>query len=213
MGVALAAGGAVLVPAPGAHAATPEEIMGWCQRASVINGEQQQAQGGFADGFLADSCDYRQVGELQIYEGATQKVTPDFPNCEPGAAKTVVTASWSYTEGQRSGTYTATEQGAGGSLFDVLNIGWMKHKGSLDLTIKEGTVSDSTSYEIPPGKVLYIEFTPKLQRMNGEWQVVKGPDLYVAPEVTEGPHMLTNPSDPGKAGAIDGHVEAIYEDC
>lgn len=212
MGAVLAVGGAAVTPAPG-HAATSEEIMAWCKEARYINGKKQEFTDSMLDSPSADSCDYRQVGELEIYEGVTEKVTPDFPNCDPDATEMKASVSWTFTVGQRAGHYLGIDQGGTGGLFGVLNGSWMKHTGSLDLTIKEGTVADSSIYDVPPGKVLYIEFTPKLQRMNGEWQVVRGPDLYTAPDATQGPHMLKNPTEPDKTGAVDGRVEAIYEDC
>ena len=58
---ALATGAAVITLLPSANAAqaekTPDEIMRMCQKAKVINGEEQKTGSGVQDIFLADSCE------------------------------------------------------------------------------------------------------------------------------------------------------------
>ena len=39
------------------------------------------------------------------------------------------------------------------------------------MTVKSATASDTEQREVPVGKVMHMEFTPKMQRMTGEWRV------------------------------------------
>ena len=226
IGAALATGGAVVALLPSANAAdakTPDQIMAMCDRAAVINGERQTAKGGFADGFQADNCDYVET-KFETFDGPTEKSSIDFPNCEPDATDPAeVTLTWSATVAQGKGKYTETNQGGGGGLFGVLTGSWVKHKSTLDMTVKSVTASAKEQHDVPVGKVLHMEFTPKLQRMTGEWRVridareattvtnATPEQNFVAPEVVEGPVVL--PGAAGAPGVVDGTSKAVLEDC
>jgi hypothetical protein len=226
IGAALATGGAVVALLPSANAAdakTPEQIVAMCDRAAVINGERQQAKGGFADGFLADNCDYVET-KFETFDGPTEKSSIDFPNCEPDATDPAkVSVTWSATVAQGKGKYTETNQGGGFSLFGVLSGSWVRHDSTLDMTVKSATASATEQREVPVGKVLHMEFTPRIQRMTGEWRAridaesattvsaARPEQNFVAPEVVVGPRVL--PGAAGAPGIADGTSKAVLEDC
>jgi hypothetical protein len=224
IGSALATGGAILMLLPSASAAgeTPEEIVAICNKASKINGVQQEATG-LADGFRADTCDFVEK-DLVTFDGPKEKASIDFPNCEPNATDPAkVSITWSSTAAQGQGKYVSTQQGAAGGLFGFLSGSWSKHKGTLDMTVKSATAGDTEARDVPVGKVLHMEFTPKLQRMTGEWRaridareqttvLPASPEQnFVAPDVVEGPVIL--PGAAGAPGVVDGTSKAVLEDC
>ncbi|WP_405820359.1 hypothetical protein OG241_32530 [Streptomyces sp. NBC_01390] len=229
VGSALATGGAIIALLPSANAAeerTPEQIIQMCERSAVVNGKQRSVEdfgGAFADGFQADNCDYVETN-FQPFDGPTEKASIDFPNCEPNATEPAkVSITWKATVAQGSGKYTATQQGAGGGLFGFLSGSWLKHKGTTDMTVKSVTAGDTENREVPVGKVLHMEFTPKMQRMTGEWRVRIDADPgsfavnpspeknFVASELVEGPAIL--PGAAGAAGIADGTVTPVLTDC
>ncbi|MER5432635.1 hypothetical protein [Streptomyces sp. NPDC002588] len=229
IGAALATGGAIVTLLPSANAAdekTPEQIMTMCQRSAVLNGKQQSVEdfgGGFADGFMADNCDFAET-KFETFDGPTEKSSVDFPNCEPNAtAPAKVSITWSASAAQGQGKYTVTQQGGGGGLFGFLSGSWLKHKGTLDMTVKSATAGATEQREVPVGKVLHMEFTPRMQRMTGEWRVRIDADPgsfavnpspeqnFVAPDVVEGPVIL--PGAAGAPGVADGTSKAVLEDC
>lgn len=229
IGASLATGAAtVTVLLPSANAAeekTPDQIMEMCRTTSVLNGKEQSVRdfdADFAQGFGSSSCDYVET-KFETFDGPTEKVTVDFPNCEPNATDPAkVTTEFSKAVGQGQGKYTVTQQGASGGLFGVLSGSWLKHKATMDMTIKSATASESEQREVPVGKVMHITFTPKLQRMTGEWRVhltgsnpVIGaptpPQDFVASEVVEGPVIL--PSAAGTPALADGVTKVVLEDC
>ncbi|KND45807.1 MULTISPECIES: hypothetical protein [Streptomyces] len=218
---------AVLLPsASAADEKTPDQIMGMCERTSVLNGKQQSTRdfgGGLGDGFASDTCDFVETN-FETFDGPTEKVTVDFPNCEANAtAPAKVTTEFSKAVGQGEGKYTATQQGALGGLFGALSGGWVKHKGTLDMTVKTATASESEQREVPVGKVMHVTFTPKMQRMTGEWRVhldareattvtnATPEQNFVAPEVVEGPVILESAA--GTPGLADGTTKVVLEDC
>ncbi len=229
IGAALATGGAIVTLLPSANAAdekTPDQIMRMCQRSAVLNGKQQSVSdfgGAFADGFESDNCDFVET-KFETFDGPTEKSSIDFPNCEPNAAEPAkVSITWSAAAAQGQGKYSVTQQGAGGGLFGFLSGSWLKHKGTLDMTVKSATAGATEQREVPVGKVLHMEFTPKLQRMTGEWRVRLDADPgsfavnpspernFVAPDVVEGPVIL--PGAAGAPGVVDGTSKAVLEDC
>ncbi|MFH0177294.1 hypothetical protein ACIA6D_13880 [Streptomyces cacaoi] len=229
IGAALATGGAIVTLLPSANAAdekTPDQIMRMCQRSAVLNGKQQSVRdfgGAFADGFESDNCDFVET-KFETFDGPTEKSSIDFPNCEPNATDPAkVSITWSATAAQGQGKYTVTQQGAGGGLFGFLSGSWLKHKGTLDMTVKSATAGATEQREVPVGKVLHMEFTPKIQRMTGEWRVRIDADPgsfavnpspeqnFVAPDVVEGPVIL--PGAAGAPGVADGTSKAVLEDC
>ncbi|MGW0576685.1 hypothetical protein ACWD25_12100 [Streptomyces sp. NPDC002920] len=229
IGAALATGGAIVAMLPSANAAdekTPDQIMRMCQRSSVLNGKQQSVEdfgGAFADGFESDNCDFVETN-FETFDGPTEKASIDFPNCEPNATDPAkVSVTWSATAAQGQGKYTVTQQGAGGGLFGFLSGSWLKHKGTLDMTVKSANAGATEQREVPVGKVLHMEFTPKIQRMTGEWRVRIDADPgsfavnpspeknFVAPDVVEGPVIL--PGAAGAPGVVDGTSKAVLEDC
>ncbi|MFD9330791.1 hypothetical protein [Streptomyces sp. NPDC060065] len=229
VGAALATGGVVVALLPSANAAdakTPDQIMTMCERSAVVNGDERTVEdfgGAFADGFQADNCDFVETN-FETFDGPTEKSSIDFPNCEPNATEPAqVSITWSATIGQGEGKYTSTQQGAGGGLFGFLSGSWVKHKGTLDMTVESATASDTEQREVPVGKVLHMEFTPKIQRMTGEWRVRIDADPgsfavnpspeqnFVAPDVVEGPVILASAA--GAPGIADGTSKAVLEDC
>lgn len=229
IGAALATGGAIVALLPSANAAddkTPDQIMSMCERSAVVNGTQRSVRdfgGGFADGFAADNCDFVETN-FETFDGPTEKASVDFPNCEPNAsAPAKVSITWSATAAQGEGKYTVTQQGGGGGLFGFLSGSWVKHKGTLDMTVKSATAGDTEQREVPVGKVLHMEFTPKMQRMTGEWRVridareattvtnATPEQNFVAPDVVEGPSILAGAA--GAPGVVDGVSKAVLEDC
>ncbi|MPY61480.1 hypothetical protein FNH08_31370 [Streptomyces spongiae] len=229
IGCALATGGAVVTLLPSANAAeekTPEQIMRMCERTAKLNGKQQSVSdfnGAFADGFESDTCDFVET-KFETFDGPTEKVTVDFPNCEPNATEpSKVTTEYSQAVGQGQGKYTVTQQGAAGGLFGALNGSWVKHKATLDMTIKTATATESEQREVPVGKVLHLTFTPKMQRMTGVWKVhtaareqgtvIPGsPEKnFEAEEVVEGP--VIRPGAAGTPGLVDGTTKPVLEDC
>ncbi|TPQ20337.1 hypothetical protein [Streptomyces sporangiiformans] len=230
IGSALATGAAVITLLPSANAAeekkTPEQIISMCERSAVLNGKKQSVSdfgGAFADGFAADNCDYVETN-FETFDGPKEKASIDFPNCEPNATEpSKVEITWKATVGQGQGKYTATQQGAGGGLFGALSGSWLKHKGTTDLTLRTVTAGDTETREVPPGKILHMEFTPKMQRMTGEWRVRIDADPggfatnpspeknFVASEVVEGPAVL--PGAAGAPGIADGTAKPVLTDC
>ncbi|MEW2396438.1 hypothetical protein [Streptomyces sp. NPDC046862] len=230
IGCALATGGAIVTLLPSADAAeeekTPEQIVSMCQRSAVLNGKQQSVSdfgGGFADGFAADNCDFVET-KFETFDGPTDKVTVDFPNCEPNATEpSKVTTEYSQAVAQGQGKYTVTQQGAAGGLFGALSGSWLKHKATLDMTIKSATATESEQREVPVGKILHVTFTPKMQRMTGEWRVridareattvtnATPEKNFVAEDVVEGP--VIRPGAAGTPGLVDGTSKAVLEDC
>ncbi|MFD5228717.1 hypothetical protein ACFWJ5_09260 [Streptomyces qaidamensis] len=224
---ALATGAAVITLLPSANAAqpekTPDEIMRMCQKAKVVDGKEQKTGSGVQDVFLADSCDFVET-KFETFEGPKEKSSIDFPNCEPNATEPAqVSITWKAAVAQGEGKYTATQQGAGGGLFGFLSGAWLKHKGTTDLTIKSVEAGDTETRDVPVGKVLHMEFTPKLQRMTGEWRVkinakpgstttnpVKEQN-YSAPDVVEGPVVLDSAA--GAPGIADGTSKPVLTDC
>ncbi|MFK4102994.1 hypothetical protein ACI2L1_23490 [Streptomyces sp. NPDC019531] len=227
---AITSGAAVAtVLLPSANAAeekTPDEIMAMCHRAAKINGEQRSVSdfdARFGDGFAADTCDFQETN-FETFDGPTEKVTVDFPNCEPNATDPAkVTTEWSTAVAQGKGKYTVTQQGAGGGILGFLSGSWQKHKGTLDLTIESATASESEEREVPVGKVLSMEFTPRMQRMTGIWKVhidareqgtvtPAQPEVNLeAEEVVEGPSILEGAA--GAPGRADGTSKAVLTDC
>ena len=230
IGASLVTGTAVVtVLLPSANAAdekTPEQIMTMCNQSAVINGEQRETRdfgGGLGDGFAADNCDFVETN-FETFDGPTEKVTVDFPNCEPNATDPAkITTEFSKAVGQGEGRYTVTQQGAGGGIFGFLNGSWLKHKATLDMTIKTATAKESEQREVPVGKVLHVTFTPKMQRMTGVWKVridassgsfgvnPSEEKNFEAPEVVEGPVILESAA--GTPGLADGTSKVVLEDC
>ncbi|MFI2434344.1 hypothetical protein [Streptomyces sp. NPDC018693] len=231
IGAAVTSGAAVAaVLLPSANAAdidkTPEEIMSMCHRSAKINGQQRSTRdfnGGLGDGFAADTCDFRETN-FETFDGPTEKVTIDFPNCAPDVDPNAsADTTWKTTVGQGRGKYTVTQQGGGAGIFGFLNASWLRHKATLDMTLESATASESTNRKIPEGKVLHVEFTPKMQRMTGTW-VVKinareqgtvlpavPEQIFEAEEVVEGP--VIRPGAAGAPGVVDGVIESVLTDC
>ncbi|KUN97654.1 hypothetical protein AQJ67_29635 [Streptomyces caeruleatus] len=232
VGSAVVTGGALAaVLLPSANAAeekTPDQIMDLCKRAKVVNGKEQDLFdfGGHpiaGPSFGSDNCDFVET-EFETFNGPTEKSSIDFPNCEPNATGPAkVSITWSATAAQGQGKYTVTQQGGGGGLFGFLSGSWLKHKGTLDMTLKSETAGDTEQRDVPVGKVLHMEFTPKMQRMTGEWRVRIDADPgdfatnpspeqnFVAPDVVEGPVIL--PGAAGAPGVVDGTSKAVLTDC
>ncbi|MFE9647243.1 hypothetical protein ACFYO0_24640 [Streptomyces sp. NPDC006365] len=233
IGAAITTGAAVAtVLLPSANAAeekTPEQIMKLCERTKVLNGKNQSLEDFGGHGiagptFESDTCDFVETKKLEFFDGPTEKVSIDFPNCEPNATKpTKAEFKWTATVGQGEGKYTATQQGAGGGLFGALSGSWLKHKGTTDITVDTVTAGDSETIDVPVGKVLHMEFTPKMQRMTGEWRVKINANPgsfavnptpeqnYSAPEVVEGPVVLAGAA--GAPGIADGEPKPVLTDC
>lgn len=226
IGAALATGGVVVALLPSANAAdakSPEEIVEMCDNAAVINGETQNLDQAIGGSFAADNCDYVETN-FETFEGPTEKASIDFPNCEPNATTPAsVSITWSATVGQGEGKYTSTQQGGGGGLFGFLSGSWTKHKGTLNMTLDSATAGDTETREVPVGKVLHMEFTPKMQRMTGEWRVrvdaqeqttvlpASPEENFTAPETVEGPVILAGAA--GAPGVADGTSKAVLTDC
>ncbi|UUU22927.1 hypothetical protein [Streptomyces sp. DSM 40750] len=232
IGASLVSGAAVAtVLLPSANAAdelTAEQIITKCQRAEVLNGKQQDIfdfNGHPIAGpsFESDNCDFVETN-FETFDGPTEKVTVDFPNCEPNATDPVkVSAGPGQTVGQGQGKYTATQQGGVGGLFSALSGSWLRHKGTLDMTINSTSAKSAEGFEVPVGKVMSLTFTPKMQRMTGEWRVridareattttnATPEQNLVAPDVVEGPVIL--PGAAGKPGLADGTYKSTVEDC
>ncbi|MFC4463457.1 hypothetical protein ACFPH6_02340 [Streptomyces xiangluensis] len=233
IGAAITTGAAVAtVLLPSANAAeekTPEQILKMCERTKVLNGKKQSLEdfGGHGiagPGFESDTCDFVETKSMEFFDGPKQKVTVDFPNCEPNATEPAkVDTSWKATVGQGEGKYTATQQGASGGLFGALSGSWLKHKGTTDLTLETVTASDKETRDVPVGKVLHMEFTPKMQRMTGVWRVkIEAKDngnivpdtqaqTFEAEEVVEGPVTLSGAA--GAPGIADGEPDPVLTDC
>lgn len=224
---ALATGAAVIALLPSANAAqaekTTDEIIRMCEKSKVINGVEQKTGSGVQDVFLSDSCDFVET-KFETFDGPKEKSSIDFPNCEPNATEPAeVSISWKAAVAQGEGKYTATQQGAGGGLFGALSGSWLKHKGTTDLTIDSVSVGDTETRKVPVGKVLSMEFTPKMQRMTGEWRVkinakpggtVTNPvdeQNFSASEVVEGPVVLEGAA--GAPGVADGVSKPVLTDC
>ena len=232
IGAAVVTGGtiaAVLLPSANAAAEkTPDEIMRMCQRARVLNNKPQDihdfnGDGISGPGFESDSCKFVQTN-FETFNGPRETVSEDFRNCPPDLnPDAMATGTWSTSVGQGQGKYKVTQQGAAGGLFGVLTGAWVKHKGTLDLTVRTVTASDSINSPVPENKVLSVQFTPKMQRMTGKW-VVKidakpattttnavAEQTYEAPEVVEGPVIL--PGAAGAPGIADGLIETKTVAC
>lgn len=225
IGSMFATGAAIFALLPSANAAgeTADEIMGMCNRSREIDGVKQQAPGGTFDGYLAETCDFTET-KFETFDAPVQKASPDFPNCEPNATDPAsVSVTWSGSAAQGQGKSTLTQQGGGGGLFGLLNLTWQRHEGTLDMTTETATVGDTETREVPPGKVLHMEFTPRMQRMTGIWKVHTparegngvlpgSPEVNLeTEEVVEGPVVL--PSAAGAPGRLDGEIKPVFTDC
>jgi hypothetical protein len=232
---ALMTSGAVVVALPpSANAAaekTPEEIMSMCQRAKVLNGKEQSLAdfgGGGIGGpnFESSSCDFVQTKEMEPFNGPKEKVSIDYANCEPNSTEpTQVQLQGSAEVAQGQGKYTVTQQGFAAGIFGALNASWVKHNATLDMTVKAAGTTLTDKAKVPVGKVLYMTFEPKMQRMRmtGIWRVkidarpattVTNPvpeQIFEAPEVVEGPVVLEGAAGaPGRAAGVRGSDTA---DC
>ncbi|SEQ99298.1 hypothetical protein SAMN04487983_101057 [Streptomyces sp. yr375] len=229
IGAALATGGVIVTLLPSANAAdakSPDEIMLICERTKVLNGKNQKLDdfgAGFGDGFRSDNCEFVETN-FETFDGPTEKSSIDFPNCEPNATTPAkVSITWTASAAQGQGKYKSTQQGAAGGLFGALSGSWLRHKGSLDMTTKTATAGDTEERQVPVGKVLHMEFTPKIQRMTGEWRVridanpgsfavnPSAEQNFTAPDTVEGPAVL--PGAAGSPGLMDGTSKAVLEDC
>lgn len=230
IGASLATGAAaVTILLPSANAAdekTPAQIMRMCQRSAVLNGKQQSVRdfnGAFADGFESDNCDFVET-KFETFNGPTEKASIDFPNCEPNATEpSKVSISWESEVAQGKGKQISIVQGASAGLFGALSGSWQVHKSSLDMTTNTAKAGSKDAVEVPVGKVAHIEFTPKMQRMTGEWRVridAREPTTvlngspeqnFVLEDVVEGPSML--PGAAGAPGVVDGVAKTVFEDC
>ncbi|KMS74813.1 hypothetical protein ACM01_12900 [Streptomyces viridochromogenes] len=230
---ALMTSGAVVVALPpSANAAaekTPEEIMRMCQRAKVLNGKQQSVHdfggGGVGGpGFGSDSCEFVQTKPIEFYNGPKEKASIDYANCEPNSTEpTQVQLQGSAEIAQGRGKYTLIQQGFAAGIFGALNASWVQHEGTLDMTVKAAGTTLTDKDEVPVGKVLYMTFEPKMQRMTGVWRVkiearpattttnAVPEQIFEAPEVVEGPVVLAGAAGaPGKATGVRGSETA---DC
>ncbi|MBC9727540.1 hypothetical protein [Streptomyces sp. TRM68367] len=232
-GAALAAGGLIIAMVPSAEAAvkaaepkkkTPEQIMRMCERSRFINGERQYLRNSFGTGFLADSCEFIQTKPMEFFNGPKEKTSIDYANCEPNSTEpTPVSLQGAIEVAQGRGKYTSTQQGFAAGIFGALNASWVHHQGTLDLTVKAAGTTLTDKDKVPVGKVLYMTFVPKMQRMTGIWRVkidareqstvipAQREEIYEAPEVVEGPVVLDGAAGaPGRPAGIRGSDTA---DC
>ncbi|MFJ2440635.1 hypothetical protein ACIOWG_09260 [Streptomyces sp. NPDC087658] len=216
-------GGGALLMMPNANAAdrSPEEIMGLCNDTEKLNGVTQSFPD-ISKSARSSTCDFEETN-FETFDGPTEKVTPEFPNCEPDVNEnSTVSVNWTHTTAQKRGTYTSIDQGGLANVFGALGGSWSKHKGTLDLKTESSSAGDTSEFSVPAGKVLHIEFTPKLQRMTGKWKVLiqhppavlgasRPDENYEAPDVVEGPVIL--PGAAGAPGVTDGKVTPVFVDC
>lgn len=230
---ALMTGGAVVVALPqSANAAaekTPDEIMRMCQRTKVLNGKEQTIWdiGGHpiaGPNFESSSCDFVQTKPMEFFNGPKEKASIDYANCEPNSTEpTQVQLQGSAEVAQGQGKYTVTQQGFAAGIFGALNASWVKHDATLDMTVKAAGTTLTDKDKVPVGKVLYMTFVPKMQRMTGVWRVkidahpgtaytnARPEQIFEVPEVVEGPVVLDGAAGaPGKAAGIRGSETA---DC
>jgi len=218
IGAAAVLGASALAIAPFANAAeSPESIMAKCDASIFIEGKEQRFNALSGKRPMADTCDLVEVS-FTSFDGPTERVTEIFRNCPPdSSAGTEVTATWSASVGQITGRYKFTTVGAGGSLFGALNGAWLKHTGTLDLKYEYTESIDTQVFELPVGKTLYVNFTPKMQSMKAVWKVhtaarnnpmgISSPEYNAeAQEEVIGPLVLTG-------GSIDGKVSPVYANC
>jgi hypothetical protein len=224
---ALATTVAVVAFLPSAYAnsryLTAEQIMAKCNKAAKVNGVQRRIEYWMTDSFAADSCDFSET-KFETFNGPPQKSSIDFPNCEPGEKKPTkvrVTSAAQITQGE--GRYEFTQQGAGGGLFGALSGSWLKHEGTLDLTLHTVTATETEEREVPPGKVLHMEFIPKMQRMTGIWKVFTAArrqstvipaspeERYEAEDSVQGPYV--RPGAAGAPGIPDGVSKPVFTNC
>ncbi|MGP4044127.1 hypothetical protein [Streptomyces sp. 2A115] len=228
IGSALATGAAVVALLPSANAAeekTPAQIMRMCQRSEVLNGKQQSVRdfnGAFADGFESSNCDFVET-KFETFNGPTEKASIDFPNCEDATEPAKVSVAWESEVSQGKGKQITVVQGASGGIFGALSGSWSVHKSSLNMTTESAKAGSRDTFDVPAGKVLHIEFTPKMQRMTGEWRVRidanpgsfavnPSPEKnFVLEDVVEGPSML--PGAAGAPGVVDGVAKPVFTDC
>ena len=194
----------------------------------MINGEKRSVEdfgAAFGDGFAADNCDFVET-KFETFDGPTEKVTVDFPNCEPNATEpSKVTTEFSKAVGQGEGTYTETEQGAGGGLFGFLSGSWVKHKGTTGPDRQDGDGRrTSEQREVPVGKVLHVdvhaEDAAHDRRMAGAYRrpSSRPPPCPPAPSRTSWHRMSSRaPSSCRGPRALpvlaDGISKAVLEDC
>lgn len=238
IGAALATGSA-LITLPSASAAeqqatgraavkadtkTPEEIMRMCDNSRVINGVEQELENWMNDSFLADSCEFIQTKPMEFFNGPKEKTSVDYANCEPNATEPVPVSLQGTTEiAQGQGKYTSTQQGFLAGVFGALNASWVKHEGTTDMTVKAVGTTLTDKDKVPVGKVLYMTFTPRMQRMTGIWRVkidarpattvtnAVPEQIFEAPEVVEGPVVLEGAAGaPGRPAGVRGSETA---DC
>ncbi|CAM5410194.1 putative protein OS=Streptomyces griseorubiginosus OX=67304 GN=DWG14_04801 PE=4 SV=1 [Streptomyces griseorubiginosus] len=232
MGAALVTGGALAaILLPSANAAEEKsaaEIMDLCKRAKVLQGKQQSIEdfGGHpiaGPSFGSDNCDFVET-KFETFDGPTEKASIDFPNCEPNATDPAkVSISWESEVAQGKGKQISTVQGGSFGLFGALSGAYSVHRSSLDMTTNSARAGSKDTVEVPVGKVAHIQFTPKMQRMTGEWRVridafpgdfannPRPEQNFVLPDVVEGPSML--PGAAGAPGVVDGTAKTVLEDC
>jgi hypothetical protein len=220
IGSALATCGVVVTLLPSAQAAgkTPEEIVERCDYFSTVKGDA--AKNADSD---SDTCFFEET-KFEVFDGPTEKVTVDFPHCEPNATEpATIRAEWSKSIGQGKGKYVGRVNGTGGGILGILSGAWTKHHGTFDLTLETLTASEAEERQVPPGKVLHVEFTPKMQRMTGVWKLRIGAkkanrrtparpeENYETEDVVEGPVVLPGPA--GAPGQVEGVSRAVLTDC
>lgn len=149
---------------------TPESIFSWCAGAREIQGKAGEGyQNGPWPNFTGDSCTFEETSFTQV-TGDTVKASQDVENCPPKTVKNLkLKVDSTATVAQYNGEYDVTEIGGGGGLFGALNGQWLKHEGTMDLTIKSLGATDGSEWEVPEGKVMHIEFTPIINVMKGNW--------------------------------------------
>lgn len=199
-------------------ASANQTVISLCERAAVINGVPQKFVG-VGNGPLADTCTFREIG-FETFTGPTVRVSEEFPNCPPDTFEDgSVAVAFERGIAQVTGDYKFTQAGVAGGMLGAVNGSWKKHTGALDLTLDTVTARDNSTWPLPGGKVLHVTFTPKMQRMTGEWHVytkrvpggMPGGDPIVihdlrATQEVVGPVVLTG-------GHVDGLITPVYEDC
>jgi len=169
----VAAMGSVVAPARADP--SDDRLMDYCSEAVKVQGEQnhmpyQQR----TPGLVADDCDLEEQG-FTTYWGSENQSTPLFDNCtgthNDGTGDLIAGAGISASTDQAEGRYAAKEFGGGGTLGDILNVSYLKHEGTISITTKTVSATNTANFTVPPGYKMWVGWTPMLTKQTYRWAI------------------------------------------
>jgi hypothetical protein len=204
----------VSVAAPAHADPSDDALMRYCSEAEKVQGEFNHMQERTPGDPIADDCDLEETG-FTTYWGPENQSTPLFDNCKgtkgDGTGDLIAGAGISASTDQTEGHYAFTQLGGGGSLGDILNVTWLKHEGTISITTKTVSATNTVNFTVPPGHKLWIGFTPRLSKQTYRWSIdfseqVEGHHYWYVYGEQIGVHHLGN-------NLPDGQWSPHFTDC